>query len=66
MVIDNLDPFGTRILPHKAQPPLVVDPNTVLTGTASVERLSRLPGGAAKSLNSSAAWSWRNFRCAVR
>jgi hypothetical protein len=34
MVIDDLDAVGVAVAPHEADPPLVVDPDAVLTAPA--------------------------------
>ena len=39
MIVDNLDPFRAGIRPNEADTPLIVDPNAVLSGPISLQRL---------------------------
>ena len=42
MVIYNLDLVGIAILPHKANPPLIVNPNTVLALPVTMQLLQSI------------------------
>jgi hypothetical protein len=44
MVVNDLDIFGA-ILPYKADPPLIVDPDRVLTGAISLESFKAVARG---------------------
>lgn len=44
MVIDDFDIFSTRIRPTKADTPLIVDTNAVLTGTITLECFKVIAG----------------------
>lgn len=39
MVVNDFDIMGCIVLPDKANAPLVIDPDTVLTGTVAPEQL---------------------------
>ncbi len=39
MVVNDFDIMGRIVFPSKANAPLVIDPDTVLTGTVSPEQL---------------------------
>jgi len=39
MIIDNFDIFGDSINPTKADSPLIIDANAILSGTITLERL---------------------------
>lgn len=39
MVIDDLDVIGVAVAPHKADSPLVIDPDAVLTLSVAVQGL---------------------------
>jgi hypothetical protein len=42
MVIDDLDPIGTAIVPNETDAPLVVDPDTMLTRPVAAQRLQSI------------------------
>jgi len=44
MIINNLNIFSESIRPAKADSPLIIDANTVLTGTIAPERLKVIAG----------------------
>jgi len=44
MIINNLDTFSGPIHPAKADSPLIINANAVLTGTIALERLKMIPG----------------------
>ena len=44
MIVDDLDTVCTVLMPHKADPPLIVDPNAVLSLPPSLERLQAIAG----------------------
>ena len=44
MIINNLDPEGVHVSPPKADPPLVIDANTVLAGAIALELLQTIAG----------------------
>jgi len=48
VVIDDLDIFRPGIGPHEAEPPLVVDPDAVLSGTVPAELLKSVAGRYSK------------------
>jgi hypothetical protein len=39
MVVHDLDPFGATLAPHKADTPLVIDPDAMLAGPIAAQRL---------------------------
>jgi hypothetical protein len=43
MVVHNLNLGGVRLNPAKANPPLVIDPDTVLTCVISSQALQAIP-----------------------
>jgi hypothetical protein len=43
MIIDNLDQFGAAFAPYKADPPLIVDTDTMLAAATTRERLEPIP-----------------------
>jgi len=44
MIINDFDIFCESIRPTKADAPLIIDANTVLTGTIAFERLKVIAG----------------------
>ena len=44
MIINNFDVFCESIQPTKADSPLIIDANTILTGTIALERLKMIAG----------------------
>jgi hypothetical protein len=44
VVVDNLDIERVAVAPHKANPVLIVNPDTVLPRTLSAKRLQPVPG----------------------
>jgi hypothetical protein len=44
MIVDDFDVLGGSILPNEADPPLVIDPNTMLTPALSLEQLKPIAG----------------------
>jgi hypothetical protein len=44
MIINDFDVFCESIQPMKADPPLIIDANAVLTGTAAFEHLKVIAG----------------------
>jgi hypothetical protein len=63
MVVDDLDIVCVAIRPAKADAPLVVDADTVLS--APLDRSSRFPGGAFKSFRDSALFNCVSLRLAT-
>ena len=45
MVIDNFNVYRTVVGPTETQPPLVVDPDTVLIATITTQSLKTVPRG---------------------
>lgn len=43
MIVDDLNVIGIAVLPAKTDSPLVIDANTVLAGTISLELLQTVP-----------------------
>ncbi len=43
MVISNLDIGDTGVVPHEAEPPLIVDPDGVLTGAIAFQHMELIP-----------------------
>jgi hypothetical protein len=50
VVVNDLDLLGTRRRPGEADPPLLVDPNAVLSDTITTERLQPIARRHAKVL----------------
>lgn len=44
MIVNNFDVFCESVRPAKADSPLIIDANAVLTGTIALERLKVIPG----------------------
>ena len=44
MIVNDFDVFCESIQPMKADPPLIIDANAVLTGTTAFERLKVIAG----------------------
>lgn len=43
MIIDDLDRLRPAVLPHEANPPLIVDPDAKLAGAVSLQGLQTIP-----------------------
>jgi hypothetical protein len=44
MVIHDLHALGTAVAPHKADTPLIIDPDAVLAGTSPTQQLQPIAG----------------------
>jgi hypothetical protein len=64
-VIDDHDVLRAGMVPAEADPPLLVDPDAVLTGTISLSFSSRFPGGTRRSSRVSAASRMSSLRTPV-
>jgi hypothetical protein len=66
MVIHDLDTVRPGVSPDKADAPLVVDPDAVLSRPIAFEDFEPAARRAARSRNASALCNWRSLRCATR
>jgi hypothetical protein len=65
VIMYNLDVMCAAVAPHETDPPLIIDPYTVLTLSAAGRASSRFPGGTRRSSTIELRLSMRNFRKAV-
>lgn len=66
MVSDDFDFGGVFTRPAKAEAPLIIDADAVLSAAAAFEGLQAFAGRKAHNVESAEVSSWRSFRRSVR
>ena len=61
MIVDNLDIPGIRVLPYKADPPLIIDADAPLSGAVPGELLEPVSGRRAQEIKAGRRIQQRKF-----
>ena len=65
MVVHDFNVNGIAIYPYEADPPLIIDPDAVLTAAGALQCFQSIGGGTRRSFNNRALFSMRSLRLAI-